>query len=470
MRFAIAVPFYGPCRLLRRGGGVLRGMLLLSTVMLCSHPLPAPAAKFNDVLATADIDRDQLAMFENFDGTWSASQSQIVAEILHLLDRFDGVQLDAWTVSPQQQTESGTPEGSLIQIKGVATAWAKSGGLVQLDVVARGGQKWSVLSERIPKAWEEPARDKGIAHPVAIRAVVLRSIDGKRNGLPLVLARWVEWRPDADVSSGWRLLARGGMDLALLDEVRHRQPFVKPSVSREGDAFYAMLAAASGYRADSLSRRAADEVSARVDGWRSISDDPPEPLEFPQQAAVARAALNRAELGLSSVAPLFLSPGDEVGRLVVLEGTARRCVPVVVEQFADDASAASAGVERYFELEVFTPDSQSLPVVCCVAELPPEFPRGDVIRESVRMAGFFFKLWRYRSREGIGEAEGADSSKAYAPIVIGRAPIWQQAAADAGSPGGLWIGVSLLAALAAICGFLWQTARRDRTARQRMRG
>ena len=56
-------------------------------------------------------------------------------------------------------------------------------------------------------------------------------------------------------------------------------------------------------------------------------------------------------------------------------------------------------------MEVFTEDSQNRPLVFCVRELPPGMPTGGDLREPIRVAGFFFKSWRYRTCATLDRGE-----------------------------------------------------------------
>jgi hypothetical protein len=176
-----------------------------------------------------------------------------------------------------------------------------------------------------------------------------------------------------------------------------------------------------------------------------------------QQLALTDAVLERSEVGTSSVAPLFLQPEFEIGELVRLEGIARRAVWV--------AESDRKGLERYCELEIFPPDSQDLPIVCCTTRLPPGFPIGDEIREPVRISGIFFKSWQYRSRKLVETGgETKRQQRLYTPIVVTGSPIWLTDARQS-SRWGLWGGVAFLTVLVVLWINMTRLARRDRNAR-----
>ncbi len=168
--------------------------------------------------------------------------------------------------------------------------------------------------------------------------------------------------------------------------------------------------------------------------------------ESKHAAALASAVIKQAERGFSSVAPLFLEPRNVVGELVRLEGTARRAVRISVSQ--QEQLTVGHPISEYFEIEVFTADSQNMPVVCCVTHLPAGFPTGDAIRAAVRFDGVFFKGWRYRSRkvvEGPGETES--QQQRYTPIILAAAVTWLKQPSTAPSLWGLVVGSGIFVAM-----------------------
>ena len=132
--------------------------------------------------------------------------------------------------------------------------------------------------------------------------------------------------------------------------------------------------------------------------------------------------------------PLFNDARQQQGRLFVFDGTARRVVRVEVGSQSDGGPSDIAdrfGFDHYYEMEVFTEDSQNHPLVFCVRELPDGFPIGDSLHEPVRVAGFFFKDWLYRARDAATDDAQDVSDKMvgnvdpsrYAPLLIGRGPL-----------------------------------------------
>jgi len=277
----------------------------------------------------------------------------------------------------------------------------------------------------------------------------------------------------------------------LLDEVRHRQPFVKPEVSREGEAFYAALAALRQVEPQDLIRLAVENVASKAAAWRAavpelqrthqrlkatLADETDLGQRKILQAAVkaardrqglAAAVIESSDAQRSSVAPLFLQPEEETGELVNFEGVARRAIRIAV-------TAGPAGeppdLDAYYELEIFTADSQNLPIVCCVLRLPPNFPTGDEIREPVRLAGIFFKNWRYRSRKLVDRAgETGQQRQLYTPVLLGKVPIWLKPMDRRSGYGSLWGGIAFLGGLVTLWISMSWLASRDRVARASLR-
>ena len=93
--------------------------------------------------------------------------------------------------------------------------------------------------------------------------------------------------------------------------------------------------------------------------------------------------IRRADEGRYSVAPLFNEPQQHVGELVVFDGVARRVVRVDVGTRPDGSGPSDVaqrfGFREYYEMEVFTDDSQNYPLVFCVRELPPGLPTGGTL-------------------------------------------------------------------------------------------
>lgn len=125
--------------------------------------------------------------------------------------------------------------------------------------------------------------------------------------------------------------------------------------------------------------------------------------------------------------------------------------------------ATAIGIDRYFEIELVTADSQGNPITFCALELPPGMPRGEHVTVDVRVAGFFFKVWSYPTG-----TKGDKTQFQMAPLLVGVRPeILATPKADT------WfstlITTILLVGVIALIGAFWWLNRSDRLARQRLR-
>jgi hypothetical protein len=184
--------------------------------------------------------------------------------------------------------------------------------------------------------------------------------------------------------------------------------------------------------------------------------------------ALANEVLRRADEGRYSVAMLFNDPEPQIGRLFVFDGLARRAVRVEVPHDISERY----GFDHYYELEVFTDDSQNYPLIFCVRELPESFPVGSDIRVPVRVPGFFFKNWLYnttgRPLSGKATGDGPTGSQAqFAPLLIGSSPIVLQTQQAAPLAGSYVLGGLFVLALVGIWGAAVWFARDDRRFRER---
>ncbi|MEM9353816.1 MAG: hypothetical protein AAGA92_12445 [Planctomycetota bacterium] len=316
---------------------------------------------------------------------------------------------------------------------------------------------------RVPRAPRELSNRTELDEPVDAIGVCVDA--GAEDAAARFVALRIAWFPEQGLDSGRLLLAASGFDVGLLEEVRHRRRFVNEAVSLEGQAFRSCLRAVSGIGFESLAAPAQEAVADAAELWRVELDQPGRP------GAMAAAVVEAAAEGRSSVAPLFLQPEKETGKLVLLTGLARRAVRIAlapsnrVPLGRGAADPAADGIDGYYEVDLFTPDSQNLPVVCCVPTLPEGFPVGEEIRETVRVPAFFFKSWRYRSRRDPAEDR---ATQLYAPLVIAPGLAWLKQPAQAGGRGSLAWG----AAAAALLGGLWwalaAVAKHDRLQRRRI--
>ncbi len=451
---------------------------------------------FRQMLVLAGLDDDKLARFVDGD-PFSKDDLPVVLSLLFRLQQPGREQLDRWTQrQPPLEAWLADPiahQAELAWFEGHFLFFEKMPLPAELAKVHQFPQLYrckielhqgrgicEVIVPRVPRSWLAADTSR---EPVRFRGLFLKTVPRNKDGdqatqIPLLLTPHLAWFPDEGAPPGQLLLAAHGMDVALLDEVKHRQPFVKSNVSREGKAFYACLTAARKAGQGELSAKAKEQLPLVAKHWRAehqaatndrqalleqlaTATEEQRKTELGQRLKVLRrreqlaaAVIGQAAEGRFSVAPLFLQPEKQVGRLMVVEGIARRAVRIAGE----DASVRSS----YYEIEVFTADSENLPVVCCVVDVPAEFPLGDSIRVPVRVAGLFFKSWLYRTRT-------ARQQRHYAPIVIGAQVERLPTARVSNSRWGFGAGIAVLILLAALWSrFAWNE-RQDRRRRLRLR-
>lgn len=457
---------------------------------------------FARILSLAGWDPDRLAQVN--DGAPLADEErESILPLLRRLKTFAATDLDAWARDEVSLTaivaDPKTHRGKLVRLAGrvravhrrtlppeLATRLEMPAYVeCELDLDAGAGIA-TIVTDRIPQAWTEMG---SLDEPATVSGLFVRVLPSMSpNSEPamphaLFVSSAIAWHPDQEqapfVSLGKAVLGSLGVDVGLLDDVQQRKPIA--AIDRE--AFYQILDAAGRCGANQLIRfaqRNLDSVRAwwaaeeeRLTGLESATPTTDERATR-RRLQLAREVVDRASDGRYSVAPLFNDAENQAGQLVVVDGVARRavCVGVSTDTAASDIERRF-GIDHYWELDVFTDDSQNNPLVFCVRELPAGFPTGESIREPVRVAGFFFKSWRFGSRRGghdetgSGESDGVGALQ-FAPLLIGRGPIWLQAPTNDAAAYAAWFaGVAFVVVVAAIWAAGWWLARGDRRFQER---
>lgn len=293
-----------------------------------------------------------------------------------------------------------------------------------------------VFARRIPDAW---ARGEPLDERAAAYGVFLKVADADpEHPLPVFVAPRIAWYPQT-------MLGNLGMDVGLLDELGQQQAFQetsegeKPKINprelrlsdRDREAFFQMLAATERARPGELRREARKEIRAGGSDKRY------------------------------SVVPLFNDPASQQGKLALLSGSARRVVPV---QVTDKQIVDRFGIQKYYEVELFTEDSQGNPLVFCVHDIPKDMPTGEGPRfaEHVSVAGFFLKTWAYRIRP-LEAASDQDTRWQLAPLLVGREVKWHPRESAGPNP---WVGaiagILFIVALAGVWLAVWGYSRGDK--------
>ncbi|MCS7239002.1 MAG: hypothetical protein NZ899_12150 [Thermoguttaceae bacterium] len=270
-----------------------------------------------------------------------------------------------------------------------------------------------VFSLDLPQAW---LRRGNLCEPCAVYGLFLKKEElGEGSPRLYFAAKRIAWYPET-------ILGRLRMDVGLFDLLDRPLPGQSPSEGR-GSGKIARL------RLGAHNRECFYQLLAAV--GRAAPG---------QLLREARQQLAREGHQFTSVVPLFNEPASQRGKLVLLSGTARDVLRVDVP---DRDIRARFALTHYFQVHLFTEDSQGNPLVVCVRELPPGMPigSGQNYAESVTVAGFFFNTWAYR-RQGDESASEGQVLWQLAPLIIGRDLVWHPRPPEGAGP---W--VTLLATL-----------------------
>ncbi|MBC8354125.1 MAG: hypothetical protein H8E66_19205 [Planctomycetes bacterium] len=249
----------------------------------------------------------------------------------------------------------------------------------------------------LPVAW---ASAKGVlGEPIVAYGLFLKvgNDDGERSEFAFATPHigWLPSQPNAatGITTDLARLATLGMDISLFDEVRNLNH--KPITKADRECFYQLLSTLGN----------ADPTSLRANARPTVD-----------------------------LAPLLQEPATQHGRLMIVRGTARRAINILVD---DEDIQERFGIDHYYQIDVFIPlgdqvirlgkqadgespiFTNSFPVTVCVLQLPPGLPEGADIREEVSIPSACFKLWAYRSRFVSGFAQ---NQLQVSPMFIGVEP------------------------------------------------
>ncbi len=411
------------------------------------------------------------------DGTpIDAAQRESLLRILFGLRRFPLVDLERWALPYERMNsviEHPDHRGMIFRLRGRVLAieplkpTADQSERYEIDVYYRcrlqlepSGPAVDVYTDKVPNQWKKGAKPNA---PAGALGILLKRTETSGDQSYLVFASpRLAWYPDNP-------LGRLGMDVGLLGAVEDKTASGLDTPA-DREAFYQMLAA--------VGRAAPGEL--RSEAERNMQRTPAKWLWKNQQGEEQY-----------SVAPLFNEPASQRGRLVELLGTARRVEEIRV---TDADIVARFGIDHYYQVSLFTDDSQGNPVTFCLRELPIGMPYGNLPRygEAVRIAGFFFTTWSYpvaraEAEKGdsphlceapfgpfrqmgavpffwLAEATGdAKMRRQLSPLLIGRSLAWYPTAKPASSNlPSIIIGILLLAATVVIWLMAWRSRLRQR--------
>jgi len=201
---------------------------------------------------------------------------------------------------------------------------------------------------------------------------------------PVFAASRLEWFPAT-------LLGDYGMDVALLEAVA---PVPPTEVTRE-NRFNLRLT-----EADQEPFYRLMTTAAKIPGQEIHQNIPPEQF---------------------SVVEVFNRPQFHQGRLIRLVGYARRIERVDID---DPEVIARFGIDHYYQIALFTEDSQGNPLFFCIPQIPDGLPLGEKegFPVTLSICGFFYKTWAYQK---IG-SENPASLTQLAPLFVGAKIDWFQ--------------------------------------------
>lgn len=337
-----------------------------------------------------------------------------------------------------------------------------------------------ILTGFVPSAWlkEKPSADSTVygvfvkRSPAQIAAqvdepaeinttdIVITDLHATRGLVPLLIAPRVEWFPAVPGPDAF--LGSLGMDVGSFDLVPALS--VKDLKRKQFDDLPPALQLLDR---NEIIRRAFKFTEADRDPFygllQAVSNASPKTV---QREAIK--ILEKTKQARSPVLPLFNDPAASRGQPVLLTGTAKRILPTLVE---DKEVKKLYGIERYYQIYFFTPDSQHNPLVVCVTSLPEGLKTGSApdYSERITVAAIPYKLWVYESSSQLKDENDniLGNQPAYAPLLIGQTPIWHPSNLRQ-RPGGVWwndgiFGISFGIFLALF--FVWIFLRRFRSNR-----
>lgn len=271
-----------------------------------------------------------------------------------------------------------------------------------------GGPKATIYSLAFPKELVDRAQ---LDEPVSIQGVCVKQAGSADAPQPVFVARRLAWFPETP-------LGQLGMDYALYDDVRREAHDLKA----ERECFYQLL---------NVMKKA--DFAALME--QTNQKDP------------------------YSVVPLFNDPLSMRGKMVALDGTARRAVAVVVQE---PDIEERFGIKQYYEVAIYTADSQQNPLLFNLLELPKDFPQGENINAHVRIPGTFLTGFFYR-RDATSQEQlkGIKPSLQKAPLLIGKSLYHYPEEDVTQSPNSWLFAVGITAALAVLIFVFWRATRTE---------
>ena len=265
-------------------------------------------------------------------------------------------------------------------LEGKITHATKYGGrtpLYRCKMVLNDGTLADVFTSSIPSAWKQDAL---MQERVAVFGVYIKTYDG----VSVFVAPAIQWYPDTwlgnlgfDVASFDQVPVSRVVHLEERDEEANRRMF--KFTEADWEPFYGLL--------------------------RAVSDTPAGYLEEEAKKQSAEMSFNMSDL--------FNRPHETRGKPVFIRGTAKR---VVLTPVTNSETTSLFGIDHYYQIYLFSDQSQGNPIVVCVRSLPEGMPVGDGadFLELISVAAVPYKLWIYETPTGTH----------YAPVLVGRSVVW----------------------------------------------
>ena len=302
----------------------------------------------------------------------------------------------------------------------------------------------TVFSRQLPDAWRQTAE---LDERVACLGLFLKSGSGDESTAELFFtAERIAWLPDRPnppwgIGRDEVLLGDLGVDVGLLDAVR--QSNGRPLVAGDREPFYQILAATG---------RAS-------------------------QSMLLQQASRQFDLG-----QLLNQPEQWQGRLLAFFARARRVQKIMID---DPDIHQRLGIDHYYQIDLQIPLGDQevrlvsrpgetdgpvfrnfYPAHCNVLQLPEGLTVGSDVDQQLLVAGFYFKLWAYRTE--FVQRFGQDKRQ-LGPLFLAVTPQVVQQRTETNPLWG-WIGGGLfLMLLVAMAGAIWIYQRSDRRVRDKMR-
>ena len=382
-----------------------------------------PVDSLNQLWKAMGVSESQWELFKDGEA-WNPAQNNFTAQLIYTAKRFPLDFILPWTQSSQAAADMldgkdiqdeekkdiafelrafnrTDQRGALYHLEGTAEAIESVTLIPELQtrfemdslyfvaVKLNSGHRVLIITSVIPKKWKTGA---AVSYPVSADAYFLKygplekQTDKPRHSY--FIATRIAWHPDTP-------LGNLGMDYGLFDDLDTKPlqgrkiPFPTDCTlnERNRECFYQELAAVKR----ALDPKKFSEIkklalTQRDELWDMR--DPRHTMTVERQSYPVEA--------------LFNDPIAQRGNLFWLTGRARRIVAIPVD--APDVRARF-GIEQYYNIYMFTSDSDDNPLVINVLELPEGVQTGDGAGFGVDLSVpcFMFNTWMYRRAD---EAKG----------------------------------------------------------------